>query len=120
MARCLLLTLGVMFVATTVAFASCSAPQNAIEAENCNPGSPPSQWDVGFGTSGDSTIQGFATDLSVNVGQTVYFKINTTATSYRIDIYRVGYYQGSARYMLLPLKYGAYREPSLRNRWDQG
>jgi Domain of unknown function (DUF4082)/Bacterial Ig-like domain (group 2)/Bacterial Ig domain len=73
------------------AFASCTAPQNPIEAENCNPGT--SGWQISG--SGDSTIQGFATDISYNVGQTVNFKVNTSARAYRLDIYRMGYYQGN-------------------------
>ena len=44
---------------------------------------------------GDSTIQGFATSMSVNVGETENFKINTPASSYHIDILRLGYYQGN-------------------------
>ena len=43
---------------------------------------------------GDPTIQGFATDISVNRGSTISFKINTPASAYRIDIYRLGYYGG--------------------------
>jgi len=74
------------------AFGSCSAPQNQIEAENCLPGSDLSQWSVAG--SGDATIQGFATDMSVNAGQTINFKINTTATAYTIGIFRIGYYGG--------------------------
>jgi hypothetical protein len=44
---------------------------------------------------GDSSIQGYATSMSVNVGQTISFKIKTAATSYHIDILRLGYYGGS-------------------------
>ena len=44
--------------------------------------------------AGDSTIQGFATSMSVNVGQTESFKIKTPSTSYHIDILRLGYYGG--------------------------
>ena len=40
------------------------------------------------------TIQGFATDISVDQGETVDFKIDTDATDYRLDIYRMGYYGG--------------------------
>src|SRR5581483_8975956 len=77
-------------------FASCSVPANSIEAENCLPGSPQSQWDIqSSDDAGDPSIQGFATDISVNVGQTVFFKINTSASQYRIDIYRLGYYGGA-------------------------
>src|SRR5262249_17241583 len=62
--------------------------------ENQLPGTPQSVWDVSG--NGDATIQGFATDISVNHGQTINFKINdTAAAAYHIDIYRVGYYQGN-------------------------
>ena len=50
-----------------------------------------SEWDVG---AGDASIQGYATDISVNHGQTITFKVSTDATAYRIDIYRLGYYGG--------------------------
>ena len=66
--------------------------QNPIVCENLLPGSPASEWQV-VG-AGDATIQGFATDISVNRGSTVRFKIDTTATAYRIDIYRLGFYGG--------------------------
>jgi hypothetical protein len=72
---------------------TCTAPKNAIEAENCLPGTPASQWYVDG--AGSPNIQGFTTDISVNVGQTIFFKISTPSTSYRIDIYRMGYYQGN-------------------------
>jgi Domain of unknown function (DUF4082)/Bacterial Ig domain len=76
-----------------VAQAQCTAPPNTIVAENCLAGSPSSEWDIDG--SGDLSIQGFATDISANVGGTVVFKINTNASSYSINIYRVGYYGGS-------------------------
>jgi hypothetical protein len=66
---------------------------NAIACENQLPGDPPSDWVVSG--IGDSTIQGFATQMSVNVGETESFKISTPSTSYHIDILRVGYYQGN-------------------------
>jgi len=75
------------------AISSCSAPTNMIEAENCKTGNPSSEWDING--AGDTTIQGFATDISVNKGETVHFKISTTAAAYRLDIYRIGYYGGS-------------------------
>ena len=75
------------------AFASCSAPRNPIETENCLPGNSPDQWYVSG--AGSTNIQGFTTDISVNAGQTVFFKINTNAAAFRIDIYRIGYYQGT-------------------------
>ena len=73
--------------------AQCASPANAIVAENCLTGSPQSEWDTEE-LSGDSSILGFATDISVNRGSTISFKINTTASAYTIDIYRMGYYGG--------------------------
>jgi hypothetical protein len=66
---------------------------NAIVCENMLAGAPASEWDVST-PAGDATIQGFATSISVNRGQTVRFKIKSTASSYRLDIYRMGYYDG--------------------------
>ena len=60
--------------------------------ENFLAGAPASEWDVPG--AGDATIQGFATSISVNQGETVRFKIKTPASSYRLDIYRMGYYGG--------------------------
>ncbi len=65
---------------------------NPVACENQLPGDPPSDWQVTG--AGDSTIQGFATSMSVDVGQTVTFKINTPSTAYHIDILRLGYYGG--------------------------
>lgn len=66
---------------------------NAIEIENALAGTPPTTWDISG--IGDPSIQGFATDISVNRGSTVRFKIDTDAAAYHIDIYRLGYYQGN-------------------------
>jgi len=65
---------------------------NPIVCENSKPGNWPSEWDIT--DAGDPSIQGFATDISVNKGQTIRFKVKTTASSYRLDIYRIGYYGG--------------------------
>ncbi|SDT55621.1 DUF4082 domain-containing protein [Actinoplanes derwentensis] len=71
----------------------CAAPVNAIACENTKTGVDPAVWDNIWG-AGDPSIQGFTTDISVNVGQTVNFKVRSEGT-YRIDIYRLGYYGGS-------------------------
>jgi hypothetical protein len=70
----------------------CGPGINAIVCENFQPGDPASVWDISG--SGDSTIQGYATDISVNHGGVVQFKIKTDAASYHLDVYRVGYYGG--------------------------
>lgn len=68
---------------------------NAITTENELPGTDPNRWYIGPGGA-DLSIQGFATDISVDRGQGISFKINDTASNpaYHIEIYRMGFYQG--------------------------
>ncbi len=91
---------GWLLLAVTLALTSTSSSSLvtaqagcSIQCENAKPGNPASQWDVNG--AGDSTIQGFATDISANKGTTVSFKISTNANAYRLDIYRLGYYAGN-------------------------
>jgi Domain of unknown function (DUF4082)/Secretion system C-terminal sorting domain/Bacterial Ig domain len=72
-----------------------SLAQNPVADENLLPGTPASIWDISG--AGDLSIQGFASDISVNKGSTIQFKINVTGapTNYGIRIYRMGYYQGN-------------------------
>src|ERR687893_2498893 len=72
----------------------CSPPvTNPVACENSLPGADPDSWQV-FG-SGDPTIQGFATSMSVNRGETVSFKIKSSTPNYKIDIFRLGHYGGA-------------------------
>ena len=73
--------------------AGMAACANPVACENEKAGSAPSAWQVSG--AGDSTIQGYATSMSVNKGGTIRFKVKTTASNYHIDIYRLGYYQGN-------------------------
>jgi Domain of unknown function (DUF4082)/Bacterial Ig-like domain/Bacterial Ig domain len=71
----------------------CAAPiESEVACENSKPGHP-DEWEVSG--SGDSSIQGFATEMSVNKGETVRFKVKTNANAYSINIYRLGYYGGA-------------------------
>jgi hypothetical protein len=88
-----LATAGIGVISQAMAADPCSPLVNLIACENSKPGNPESEWDIEG--VGDATIQGFATSTSVNVGNPISFKIKTTAPSYRIDIYRLGYYNGS-------------------------
>jgi hypothetical protein len=81
--------------AAQAAQAAAACTGNEIACENQLAGTPASVWDdIGTG-AGDGSIQGFATQMSVNKGDTVHFKIDTDASAYRIEIYRLGYYQGN-------------------------
>ncbi|MGH2943366.1 MAG: N,N-dimethylformamidase beta subunit family domain-containing protein, partial [Solirubrobacteraceae bacterium] len=74
--------------------APCDPPvTNPVACENTLPGDAPSTWEIDG--AGDPTIQGFATQMSVNKGTTVNFKIKSATTNYRIDILRLGWYGGN-------------------------
>ncbi len=94
----------VALVATVLVPLLTSAPASAagpcgppvvsvIACENTAQGDPTSDWQITG--AGDQTIQGFATSMSASPGDTVTFKIKTTASSYHFDILRLGYYQGN-------------------------
>ncbi|ROQ03697.1 Ig-like domain-containing protein [Rathayibacter sp. PhB93] len=81
-----------LVVPTASADTACAPGQNAIVCENAKPGTDPSVWDITG--AGDPSIQGYSTDISVNVGQRIDFKIDTDAAAYSIDVYRTGWYAG--------------------------
>jgi Bacterial Ig domain len=87
----------------------CAAPANEIVAENCRPGDPASEWEVNG--SGDPSIQGFATDISVDQGQALQFKVDTTASAYRADIYRMGWYGGDGARLVATVSSSAQSQP---------
>jgi len=89
-----ILTVGIIPLTTPASAAGdpCGPDSNPIVCENSKPGTSPDIWDING--AGDPSIQGFATSISVNVGETEGFKIDTDASSYSITIYRTGYYQG--------------------------
>ena len=70
----------------------CATGSNPVVCENSKAGADPAEWDIT--ASGDASIQGFSTDVSVNVGSRIDFKIDTNASAYTINIYRTGWYQG--------------------------
>ena len=77
--------------------------QNPIVDENALPGNPISEWYITGGT-GSPTIQGFATDISVNKGNTINFKVSVNPIStYNMKIYRMGYYQGNGARLITDL-----------------
>lgn len=90
----LILSLGPVAVVAVPASAvsgPCGPEGNEISCENSKPGTDPEVWDIEGAGSND--IQGFATDISVNVGESIDFKIDTDASDYTITIYRTGWYQ---------------------------
>jgi fibronectin type 3 domain-containing protein len=68
---------------------------NAIVLENCYPGNNP--WNVrNPATIAAGGIEGYATAQSINRGESVGLKVNSTDSStFRVEIYRTGYYGGA-------------------------
>src|SRR5918996_2676595 len=101
--------LAALFAAALVAVAAppasaapCDAPvASEVACENSKPGTPESEW--GVNGIGDDSIRGYATQMSIDVGQTVSFKIKTGASAYTIEIYRLGYYGGDGARRLGPV-----------------
>ena len=90
---CALAMVAVTFTApSSVAADPCAPGANKIVCENSKPGTSPEVWDIQG--AGDDSIQGYATDISANIGTKIDFKIDTNAAAYTIDIYRTGWYQG--------------------------
>lgn len=80
-------------ISPAVAADPCGAGGNKVACENTKPGAPWEEWETSGG-AGDPSIQGFATEISVNLGERIDFKVDTDAAAYTLDIYRSGYYQG--------------------------
>src|SRR3954451_1806671 len=89
------LSLFALALLPAVSQAACSTP---VACENQLPGTPESVWEVDG--SGDSTIQGFATSMSINRGDPISFKIKSATSNYKIDILRLGYYGGDGARMI--------------------
>ncbi|MBO0881226.1 MAG: DUF4082 domain-containing protein, partial [Mycobacterium sp.] len=101
-----LITASTLLAGAPVASASSAAAQdspscaNPVACENQLQGTPQSVWDV---TNPSTDIQGFADPFSVNVGGSINFKIKSPATSYAVDIYRMGYYGGDGARLITSL-----------------
>jgi hypothetical protein len=76
----------------------------SIAVENQKQGAPQSQWMLQPGQA-SSSIEGFTTSMSIDLGNTVDFKINTDSNDYRIDIYRLGYYGGDGATLVTSIEH---------------
>ena len=85
--------------------ASCSTG-NYVVQENCRPGD--STWQV----TNPGGIEGFATAVSINKGESVDLKVSSGA-AFRIEIYRNGYYGGNLA-RLFSVILGASRDLAAR------
>src|SRR4051794_21849258 len=68
----------------------CDPGSNPVACENSKPGNPQSDWML-EGSYGN--IVGFGTAASVQPSETQSFKVSTPASSWHVEIYRLGWYQ---------------------------
>jgi hypothetical protein len=75
---------------------------NPVAAENTCPGT--ASWrPADHATGPQEAIEGFTNPVSVNVGQSVHIYVSTTAPSYFLQVYRMGWYQGLGGRLLYSL-----------------
>jgi hypothetical protein len=72
--------------------ADAAAALNAIQTENSLPGDP--NWDNFSASLNQQLLSGYASQTSINHGQSINFYVTTTVSSFQIQIYRMGWYQG--------------------------
>ena len=104
------------FVIFSIVAASVAAQQatagssdNGIVRENALPGNSSKHWDVN--AAGDPTIQGFCDRSSYESGATVNFQVKTRASSWRVDVYRLGWYAGDGARLVGSVRGTASAEP---------
>ncbi len=83
---------------------------NPIQIENSKPGI--ADWLLAK-PARNREIEGYASASSVNRGERIHFYVNTTAPSYSLAIYRMGWYDGlGARQMLTAIHREGHRQPA--------
>lgn len=72
-------------------YAATLGAANPIQIENAKPGTD--QWRL-FSESVNGEIEGYGSATSVNQGESISFYVNTIASTYQLDIFRLGWYGG--------------------------
>lgn len=91
-----------------VTVSNSTPPGNVIAEENEKPGD--ASWRLA--SPNQAIIEGFASATSVNHGENISFFVNTSASDYTVDIYRVGWYGGAgARRMMPTITRGGTQQP---------
>jgi hypothetical protein len=91
--------LRIVIVVLCMAFGAVARAANPVQIENAKPGSP--EWTM-FSESVQGEIEGYGSATSVNQGESISFYVNTTAPTYDLDIFRMGWYGGVGARRVLP------------------
>lgn len=80
----------------------------SIRAENAKPGT--AGWEIT--TAATREIEGYASRTSVNAGEAIELFVNTVADTYRVDVFRMGWYGGAgARQVAGPIERRGIHQP---------
>ena len=82
--------------------------QNVIQLENAKPGD--SDWGL-TALSDTPTVEGYASATSVNRGETIRFYVSSDAPTYRMTIYRLGWYGGRGARKMTSVTLSGTRQP---------
>lgn len=86
----------------------CGSGSNPVVCENSKTGSPMSDW---YSPNSYGDIKGFTTKESVQAGDTVQFKVQSPV-SYRVEIYRLGWYGGNGARLMSTAAQAAVTYPA--------
>ena len=73
------------------------AASNRIREENAKPGTD--RWQL-YSISHDREIEGYASATSVNIGEEIRFHVHTSEPSFKLQIFRLGWYGGRGGRMM--------------------
>ena len=82
---------------------------NRVQLENCLDGLDSRHWDVN--AAGDASIQGFAHPFSNRPGTKIDFRVKTPSNKYRIDIFRLGFYNGKGARRIITIQGTPINQP---------
>ncbi|MDB5885614.1 MAG: hypothetical protein JWR74_1785, partial [Polaromonas sp.] len=83
--------------------------QNVIQAENAKPGTP--DWEI-TAPSSTPTVEGYASHTSVNRGETIRFFVSSSAPTYTLAIYRMGWYGGAGARLMSSVTLPGSKQPT--------
>lgn len=97
-------------ISPALATGQSTAPLNPIQIENRKPGT--SDWILAK-PARNHEIEGYASATSVNQGETIRLYVHSAAPTYRLTIYRMGWYGGlGARQVSGPIELPGHRQPA--------
>jgi len=99
---------GVAYTPASGAVTPCGAGSNPITCENSKQGSPREDW---YAPNAYGAIKGFTTKESVQPGETLQIKVQSPV-SYRVQIYRLGWYDGDGARKVRIVDHKVQSEPS--------